>query len=407
MNRLLPTLLFSTFLFLFSCENNPSHEPEILLGDPVETNPPNTNYQPAFEGQTRIGSVKTTTDLNIEILNENLGRPWGIVSLPDQRLLITEKSGIMNLFSANGDFISKIENFPAVDDRGQGGLLDVALDPNFNQNRMIYWTFSEPYQNGNLTSVGKGKLSTDEKLIENPQIIYRAIPSYDGTLHYGGRLVFDKNGYLYISTGERSDKEPRMLAQDLKTGLGKIIRINSDGSAVSQNPFINTPNALPEVYTFGHRNVQGLAFHPESVDLWQTEFGAKGGDEINRIEAGKNYGWPIISYGLEYNGEPIGDGLTQYDGMEQPTYYWDPSISPSGIDFYSGTEIEEWKNNLFIGALSGMHIIRIVIKDQKVVGEERLLADRNERFRDILGSHPSGALYAITDSGKLIRISKK
>jgi glucose/arabinose dehydrogenase len=225
-------------------------------------------------------------------------------------------------------------------------------------------------------------------------------------LHYGGRILFSKDGHLYVSTGERSDLETRPQAQDLNSGLGKIIRITTDGKPVSGNPFEGKQGARPEIYTYGHRNVQGIAFHPETGDLWETEFGPRGGDELNRIEAGKNYGWPVITYGIEYSGKNIGDSIQQKAGMEQPVYYWDPVISPSGITFYNSDVIAEWKNNLFITGLSGMHICRLVIENGKVVGEERLLADQEQRFRDITQGK-DGALYAVTDQGRLYKISKK
>lgn len=400
--------VFSAFftLGIFSCnEDIPSND--IKTGTPVETLPPNTDYKPAFEGQTRIGSVKTTTKIKIEEIATDIGRPWGISYLPEGNLLVTDKTGFMQLFTENGAFINKIVGFPTVDDGGQGGLLDVAVDPDFTTTRMLYWTFSEPYGNGNLTSVAKGRLSDDQKGIENPVVIFRAEPSYNGSLHYGGRILFDDSGFLIVSTGERSDLITRPQAQQLNSALGKVLKIDKNGQPLSDNPFIAVSSAKPEIYSYGHRNVQGLAIHPVTRQLWESEFGAKGGDEINKVEAGKNYGWPIISYGLEYSGEKIGEGITQKEGMQQPIYYWDPSVSPSGIDFYIGNTIPEWENNLFLGALSGQHIIRIVIKNDKVIGEERLLANKNERFRDVLASHPNQALYAITDSGKIFKISKE
>lgn len=399
-------ILISSF---FSCndDSNTKKEEEIKTGDPVETSLPNTNYKPAFVGQTRIGSVKTTTELKIEEIAQNIGRPWGIISMLNGDLLITDKTGFMQLFTSDGTLIAKIEGFPTVDDGGQGGMLDVAVDPDFNTNRMIYWTFSEPFGKGNLTSVAKGKLSNDNKRIENPTVIFRAEPSYKGSLHYGGRIIFDAQGNLYVSTGERSDLATRPQAQQLNSALGKILKMDKNGQAISDNPFVSTNNAKPQIFSYGHRNVQGLAIHPETKQLWNSEFGARGGDEVNLIQSGKNYGWPIITYGLEYSGEKIGEGITQKEGMKQPVYYWDPSVSPSGIDFYTGTAIPEWHNNLFLGALIGQHIVRLVIKNNKIVGEERLLTDKGERFRDILASHTNQSLYAITDSGKIFKISKK
>ncbi len=372
----------------------------------VETQKPNAEYKPAFAGQTRIAAVTTKTPYKSTVLTTSLKRPWGIVALPDGRFLITEKGGTIRIVSAEGTIGESIKGVPAVNSGGQGGLLGITLDPAFTKNRMVYWSFSEPLPEGNVTAIAKGKLAADEKSFENVTVIYRAMPAYKGTLHYGGRLIFAKDGSLFISTGERSDIETRPQAQDLNSGLGKIIRITTDGKPAAGNPFIGKTNVRPEVYSYGHRNVQGIAFHPVTGDLWETEFGPRGGDEINRVEAGKNYGWPIITYGIEYRGDKIGNAIQQKSGLEQPVYYWDPVISPSGITFYTGNEIAEWKNNLLITALSGMHICRIVIENNKVTGEERLLSDENQRFRDITQGI-DGALYAITDQGRLYRIGKK
>ncbi len=373
---------------------------------PVETKDGNTDYKPAFEGQTRTVAVKTTTPFGFEVITSSLKNPWGIAILPDGRFLVTEKSGTMRIVASNGTAGEPIKGVPKVDDAGQGGLLGVTLDPSFEQSRMIYWSFSEPVTNGNHTSVAKGKLSADEKSLEGVTVIYRATPAYKGTLHYGGRVIFAKDGSLFVSTGERSDLETRPQAQDLNSGLGKIIRITTEGKPADGNPFAGKSGARPEFYSYGHRNVQGIAFHPETGDLWETEFGPRGGDELNRVEPGKNYGWPTITYGIEYAGGKIGDAIQQKEGMEQPVYYWDPVISPSGITFYNGDAIPEWKNNLFISCLSGMHICRVVIENNKVVGEERLLAEEEQRFRDITQGN-DGALYAVTDQGRLYKIAKK
>lgn len=373
---------------------------------PLEKEAANTTYPPAFEGQTRIAGVQTKTPYQVEVLDNTLNKPWGIAALPDGRFLITEKKGVMRIASATGTVGESITGIPEVNSAGQGGLLGLCIDPAFEQNRMIYWVFSEAQPDGNLTSVAKGKLAVDEKTIENATVIYRATPAYKGNLHYGGRILFSKEGDLYISTGERSDLETRPLAQNLSAGLGKIIRITTEGAPVDGNPFIGQSNARPEIYSYGHRNVQGIAFHPVTGDLWENEFGPRGGDEVNLIQAGKNYGWPDITYGIEYSGGKIGDAIQQKPGMEQPVYYWDPVISPSGMTFYSSDAIPEWKNNLFIACLSGNHICRLVITDNKVTGEERLLAEEEQRFRDITQGK-DGALYAITDEGRLYRVAKK
>jgi glucose/arabinose dehydrogenase len=372
---------------------------------PVETEAANTDYPPAFAGQTRIAGVRTTTPYQGEVLDNTLTKPWGIAALPDGRFLITEKKGNMRMVSVTGKAGEAITGLPEVNASGQGGLLGLCIDPGFDQNRTVYWVYSEKLPAGNVTAVAKGKLAADEKTIENATVIYRAMPAYDGNLHYGGRILF-KEGHLYISTGERSDRETRPLAQDLKAGLGKIIRITPDGKPAPGNPFAGNTNALPEIYSYGHRNVQGIAFHPVTGDLWENEFGPRGGDEVNLITPGKNYGWPTITYGIEYQGAKIGDAIQQKEGMEQPVYYWDPVISPSGMTFYTGNGIPEWKNNLFIACLSGNHICRLQIENNKVTGEERLLADEGQRFRDITQGK-DGALYAVTDEGRLYKISRK
>jgi aldose sugar dehydrogenase len=400
-------LSISLSVFLATC-NKKQEQAQVQTpeGTPVETEEPNAKYKPAFAGQTRVQGVKTKTPIETKILTNALKKPWGIAPLPDGRLLITEKGGTLRIADGSGNLSEEIKGIPEVNDSGQGGLLGITIDPNFAQNRMVYWTFSEKSKQGNLTAVAKGRLANNEHAIENATVIYRATPAYDGVLHYGSRILFDKTGNLIFSTGERSDIETRPQAQYLNSALGKIIRITVDGTPAPGNPFVNNHKARPELFSYGHRNVQGLAFHPVTGDLWENEMGPRGGDEVNRIVAGKNYGWPTITYGIEYNGQTLGEGKTQMNGMEQPVYYWDPVVSPSGMTFYSGKAIPEWENNLFIGGLSSQHIIRLVIQNNKVTGEERLLANEGERFRDV-AQGKDGALYAITDSGKLYRIAKK
>lgn len=374
--------------------------------EPVETKTPNSTYKSAFAGQTRIGGVKTQTPYEFKVLSEGLTFPWGVKSLPDGRLIITEKAGNLRIAKANGELSKPITGLPAVNTNGQGGLLGITIDPNFESNRMVYWTFAENFDGGTLTSVAKGKLSADETKIEGATVIYRATPAHKGNLHYGGRILFDKSGNLFVSTGERSDMVTRPQAQQLNSSLGKIVHITTTGKPVANGPFASTSGAKPELYSYGHRNVQGLTFNPVSGDLWSNEFGPRGGDEINRVQSGKNYGWPVITYGIEYSGKQIGEVIQQKEGMEQPVYYWDPSVSPSGMTFYSGDMMPEWKNNLFVGCLSGMHIARLVIENNKVVGEERLLSQEYQRFRDVTQGK-DGAIYAVTDQGRLYRIFKK
>jgi len=388
-----------------ACNNaakNSDSKPTNAKLNTAAVNQPNTDYKPAFAGQTRIDTVKTTTPYKVEKIAEHLGRPWAIIPMPDGKLLVTEKTGFMLLLSADGKLLKKITGFPAVDDRSQGGLLDVALDPSFAKNKIIYWSFSEKYGNGNLTA--KGQLRAKDTVIKNPVVIFRATPELNSELHFGSRLVFDKDGNLFVSAGERSILEGRKQAQLLSSGLGKIFKITKAGKPAPGNPFINQPGAKPEIYSYGHRNPQGLDINPVTGDLWEDEFGPRGGDEVNIIKPGKNYGWPTITYGIEYDGKKIGDSIQQKEGLEQPVYYWDPVASPSGMVFYTSDSIPEWKNNLFIGGLSSMHVIRLVIKNNKVVGEESLLLDKKERIRDV--TQLNGKLYAITDSGIIFRISR-
>lgn len=416
MNRFFSVLGLCLLLIISSCAQKKNKNNQRASSDnettqdslpPVETKEPNIDYEPAFEGQTRAPGMKTETSYEGKILTKDLSAPWGITPLPDGRLLITQNKGSMVIATTEGDLSDPIEDgIPDVNPSGQGGLLGLTLDPDFENNKMVYWAFSEKSDKGNLTAVAKGKLADDEKSFEDTEVIFRATPAYDGDLHYGGRVIFDKEGNLFLSTGERSDLETRPQAQELNSALGKIIRITKDGDPVAGNPFEDNEDYMAEIWSYGHRNVQGLAWNPVTGDLWNSEFGPRGGDEINLIEPGKNYGWPVIGYGIEYSGEIIGEGITQKEGMEQPVYYWDPVLSPSGMTFYEGDNIPEWKNNLFVGGLNGNHIARLKIEDNKVTGEERILEDEGERFRDITQGK-DGDLYTVTDDGRLYRLYRK
>jgi len=376
---------------------------ELVLLPPVETNPPNTTYQPVTADQTRAPGTITQTQYSVTILTEDLISPWAVDVLPDGRLVITEKAGTLRIMTADGGLSEPIGGFPVVDDRGQGGLLDVAPAPDFASSRMLYFTLAELTEQGSLTAVGRGRLSDDEKSIENFEIIWRAVPYYDNSKHFGSRLAFDQDGNIFVTTGERSDLSTRPNAQLLDNGYGKVVHITPDGDPVPGNPFIDVPGALPEIYSYGHRNVQGLAIHPETGEVWISEMGPRGGDELNLIKAGGNYGWPAISYGIEYSGEPIPGGLTVMDGMEQPVYYWDPVLAPGGMTFYTSGIIAEWQGNLFIGGLGSRHISRLVLENGRVVAEEWLLVDEGQRFRDVCEGL-DGALYTVTDGGLLCRI---
>lgn len=405
-------MLIASAMFLANCsddiEQQSIEEPgNEAIYPPVETNPANTTYSPAFAGQTRINGVRTQTPYSSTVLSSSLTAPWGITALPDGRLLITQKGGTMRIATNTGALSNPITGIPTVNSNGQGGLLGLCIDPQFSTNRMIYWVFSENVGGGTQTSVAKGKLSASETTVENAVVIYRANPSSSaGNLHYGGRILFDSTGNLMVSVGERSDLSTRPLAQSVTVAIGKILRITKDGAPAPGNPTFTQAGALPELYSIGHRNPQGIAIHPTTGELWQSEHGPRGGDEINRVLPAKNYGWPTITYGIEYSGAVIGSGIQQQSGMEQPVYYWDPVISPSGMTFYKGNSIPEWQNNLFIGSLSGTHIVRLVIKDNKVAGEERLLVNEGQRFRDITQGSDN-ALYAVTDAGRLYKIQKQ
>jgi glucose/arabinose dehydrogenase len=377
----------------------------VATGAPVETaNKVAPNQAPAFAGQTRIGSVKTQAPIKVSIVTSSLAYPWGLVFLPDGRMLVTEKQGRIRIVTQQGAVGNAITGVPAVSYQGESGLLGLAVDPDFATSRLIFWSFVEAVSGGNVVSIARGKLSANETAFEDVQIIYRATPAYNSANHKGSQLLFDTQGKLFASFGEHFNDDIRVQAQSLSASIGKIVRLNKDGSAAPGGPFATTAGARPEIWSLGHRNPQGLAFNPVTGDLWESEHGPQAGDEINIIKAGANYGWPTIAYGLEYSGAKVGTGAQQ-SGMEQPVYYWDPSIAPSGMTFYTGTLIPEWKNNLFVASLKGMHIVRLVIENNKVVGEERLLSDQSQRFRKVVQG-PDGALYAITDmaQGRIYRI---
>jgi len=372
---------------------------------PVETQPPTADYKPAFPGQTRAPGAKTDIKLDIKILNHDLKQPFGLRVLPDGRFLVTEKGGHLLILKTDGSLDKEVLGLPPIGVGGQGGLLDVNFDKNFTRNRTLFWTYSDKTPEGYETTVAKGILSAGENKLEHVAIIYHAKPGYSGQLQFGSRVVFDKQGNLFVSTGEHSADEMRVKAQDLNAGIGKILHLTRDGKPVPGGPFAGKAGALPEIYAYGFRNPEGLAFDPVTGELWEDEFGPRGGDEINIIRPGRNYGWPIITYGIEYRGVKVGDGIQQKAGMTQPVYYWNPSISPCGIMFYTGRLFPEWKDNLFVGALSGQQIIRLVIKNNKVVAEEQLLKDRNERWRSLV-TGKDGAIYAVTDNGNLYRIGR-
>jgi aldose sugar dehydrogenase len=375
---------------------------------PLETREPNApDQRPAFQGQNRACGITSEAAFDVVVVAKGLENPWAVEPLPGGDLLVTEKPGRMRIVSAAGELGRPIAGVPAVDARGQGGLLDVVLSPAFDADRTIYWSYSEPRQGGNATSVARGVLSADGRRLAPVNVIFRALPVYDGDKHFGSRLVFGPDGMLYVTLGERSDKPMRPQAQQLGSHMGKVLRIRSDGSAPDDNPFAGKAGARPEIWSLGHRNVQAAAFDAEGR-LWEIEHGTNGGDELNLVEKGKNYGWPLQAYGEEYSGEPIPDAVTALDGMEQPVYYWDPVIAPAGAQFYTGDAFPAWRNSLFVGGLKDKMLVRLVLENDRVTGEEHLLTDRGQRVRDVRQS-PDGALYVVTDEkkGELWRIAPR
>jgi glucose/arabinose dehydrogenase len=391
---------------------------------PIETRTPNApDQKPAFAGQTRVCAVKSNVAFEVTVLAKGLNQPWAVEPLADGNFLITEKSGQMRIINAKGEVSEPIGGLlpvgqggvsdasgqgglPPITARGQGGLLDVALSPDFEKDRTIFWSFVEQRAGGSGTSVARGTFTADRRKLDGVRVIFRALPTYDNGLHFGSRLAFGPDGKLYITLGDRFDKEiTRPQAQQLNSHLGKIIRINPDGSVPADNPFVGQQGALPEIWTLGHRNVQSATFDAAGR-LWTVEHGAQGGDELNLIAKGKNYGWAVISYGEEYSGEPIPGNITAKEGYEQPIYYWDPVIAPSGAQFYTGKAFPAWQGSIFIGGLASQRLVRLVIKDNRVVGEEHLLTERAQRIRDVRQG-PDGALYVVTDqaNGELLKIS--
>ena len=373
---------------------------------PLETREPNAPKQrPAFQGQTRVCGVKSNVAFGVTVLAKGLEHPWAVEPLPGGDLLVTEKPGRMRIISAAGEKSPPLAGVPEVDARGQGGLLDVALSPKFESDRTVYWSYSEPRQGGNATSVARGVLSQDRKTLDQVRVIFRAMPTYDGTMHYGSRLAFGPDGTLYITLGERSDKPMRPQAQRLDSDMGKIVRINPDGSAPKDNPFAGQADARPEIWSLGHRNIQAAAFDPQGR-LWEVEHGTNGGDELNLVQKGKNYGWPLVADGEEYSGQAIPGAVTTKEGTEQPVYYWDPVIAPSGMQFYTGDAFPAWKGSVFIGGLKDTKLVRLTLENDRVTGEEHLLKERGQRVRDVRQG-PDGALYIVTDkdNGELWRVA--
>ncbi len=379
---------------------------------PLETREPNgAGQQAAQQGQTRACGVQSNVAMDVQVVAGGLEKPWAVEPLPDGSFLVTEKPGRLRLVSATGQVGAPIAGVPQVDARGQGGLRDVALSPSFATDRTIFWSFTEPREGGNGTSVGRGVLSADGTRLDQVRVIVHTRPTYANNMHYGSRLAFGPDGMLYVTMGERSDRETRPQAQANDSHLGKVLRVTTDGAAPPDNPLVGQAGALPEIWTSGHRNIQAAAFDPQG-QLWTIEHGTRGGDELNRIQKGANYGWPVVAYGIEYRGGTIssalGEAQTQRSGTEQPVYFWDPVIAPSGAQFYTGSAFPAWRGSLFIGGLASTRLVRLVLDNGRVTGEEHLLADRGKRIRDVKQG-PDGNLYVVTDdqNGELWRIAPR
>jgi glucose/arabinose dehydrogenase len=376
----------------------------LLVGAPLIT------QCKAQQEQSRTGPAQRSptpssvrANIRVETVASGLEHPWGLAFLPDGRILVTERPGRVRIVNADGRLSEPLTGVPEVAARGQGGLLDVAIDPGFGENRLVYLSFSEPGEGGNSgTSVARGRLG--DRGLENVEVIYRQQPKVRSGGHFGSRLVFSRDGKLFVTQGDRQSSSFRQQAQDLSSGIGKIVRINPDGTIPRDNPFVGRSDARPEIWSYGHRNVQAAALHPETGQLWTVEHGAQGGDELNHPEAGKNYGWPVITYGVNYGGQPIGEG-TEREGIEQPVYYWDPVIAPSGMVFYTGDRYPGWKGSAFIGGLASEVLVRLTLENGRVTREERYLGGVGARIRDVQQG-PDGLLYVLTDAndGRLLRL---
>ena len=384
-----------------------------VAGQGVDPRPPNGRGQtPAFPGQTDAPERKSNVAFDLVTVAGDLQNPWGLAFLPNGKMLVTERPGRMRVVAADGKLSEPITGLPDVDARGQGGLLDVALDPNFASNSLIYWSYAEPGEDGNNTAVARGRfVDGAQPRVENVQVIYRQRPKLNSRQHFGSRLVFGRDGTLFITQGDRSITEGRMQSQRMDGLIGKIVRINPDGTVPRDNPFVGREGARPEIWSIGHRNIQAAALHPTTGELWEVEHGTRGGDELNIVRKGKDYGWPTIAYGIEYRGGPITGGITAKEGMEQPIYYWDPVIAPSGMAFYTADLFPAWRGNLFVGGHATDDLVRLELNGERVVGEERLLRDESPRIkvRDVRQG-PDGAIYLLHDSssnGRIIKLVPK
>jgi glucose/arabinose dehydrogenase len=374
----------------------------------VEQGEPNVpGFEPAFTEQVRAPASDSGVSLTAETFAGPLENPWGIDALPDGAYLVTERPGRLRLVSANGELLAPLSGIPEVLAEGQGGLLDVAAGPTFAADRMIYWTYARPLDGGNSATVAsRGRLSADGTGVTGVEDIFVQEPPSPTPAHYGSRIVFDGKGHVFITTGDHFTEAERVLAQDLGTTYGKVIRLNTDGSVPRDNPFVERAGAIDSIWTLGHRNIQGATWHPQTGRLWTIEHGPRGGDELNLSRPGANYGWPVVSYGENYDGSPVGEGIERHaGGFVEPRYYWDPVIAPGGMLFYQGDMFADWQGDLLIASMMPGSVVRIELDGDSVTGEERLLRDHG-RIRDIVEA-PDGALLVLVDAaeGAVLRLT--
>ena len=352
----------------------------------------------------RSPTPKSQRDVfNVTTVATGIERGWGFAFLPDNRLLVTERPGRMRIVGTDGSLSAPLQGLPNIAVGGQGGLLDVTLSPDFANDQLVYFSFAEAGEGGVGTAVARGRLASSA--LENVQVIWRQQPKVDGGNHFGSRIVFRGDGTLFITMGDRYSHREKV--QNLSTTVGKVVRINADGSMPRDNPFVDRAGARPEIWSYGHRNIQAAALHPQTRELWTVEHGARGGDELNNPQAGRNYGWPVITYGVDYSGEKIGEG-TAKPGMEQPVYYWDPVIAPAGAVFYTGQAFSEWQGDLFVGSMNPGGLVRLDMDNGRVRQETRYLGELHERIRDVQQGS-DGLLYVLTDEsrGRLLKLAPK
>lgn len=344
----------------------------------------------------------------LSVVARGLAQPWGMDMLPNGAMILTEKPGRLRILDQEGNLSAPLGGVPPVADVGQGGLLDVTVDPAFASNRLLWLAYSEPASDGaNSTAVARARLSADGTTLKGVTVVFRQLPRYPGRLHFGARVVFARDGTMFVTLGERFRDPWRQQAQNLRSHLGKVVRLQPDGTAPGDNPFIGRDDALPEVWSHGHRNVQGAAIHPETGKLWISEHGPRGGDELNVVKPGGNYGWPLVSHGVEYSGRPVGRGFRSAPGLEDPVATWTPAIAPGGIAFYGSRTFPDWQGNLLVSGLRARAILRLELDGESVIHEERLIADEGQRIRDVAAG-PDGVVYALTDDerdGRVLRLA--